>query len=135
MIDQGTAPQQSPHALYLKVLLQIHARVERSDLVVTIEHQRRTPEKLAQAALFGLAPTWMIHVGVHVGVKSVFVRVGQIPSGVRLFFHQLDFHERLDAFESILPWQHHAYRSAILIGERFPITYRSKAAPAGAWLH
>src|SRR5271165_336604 len=63
-----------------KILLQVHARVEGCNLVaVTVVHQGRPLEELADAPLFGLAPAGMIDVGVHVGVEAVFVWGGLGP--------------------------------------------------------
>ena len=85
------APFSGGIAHSLEILLEVHAGIERRNLVVTVEHQGRTPEEFSQSSLLGLAPARMIHVGIHIGIESVFVRSGQVPGGCRLFFHQLDF--------------------------------------------
>src|SRR5260370_42667095 len=72
-----------------KILAQIHACVEMRDLfLVAVEHECRllTGEKAgADHAFACLTPTRMIHVRVHVGVKSVLIRRHLVPKRLRLF--------------------------------------------------
>src|SRR4029450_6337335 len=50
----------------LVVLLQVHARVERRDLIaVAVERQSFPAAELADASLGGLAPARVIHSGIH----------------------------------------------------------------------
>src|SRR5271157_4482273 len=63
----------------LIILLQVHARVERRNLVIAIEHHGGAAEELAQAALLGLGPARVIHLGVDVGIKPVFAGGGHVP--------------------------------------------------------
>src|SRR5687768_14446024 len=56
----------------LIVLLQVEPGVERGDLVaVAVEHQRRPPYQLTDAALAALRPARMIDRRVDVGVEAV----------------------------------------------------------------
>jgi len=49
------------------MLAQVHPGVERRHLIaVTVEHQSRSPEELAQPPFLGLAPTGVIDVGVDI---------------------------------------------------------------------
>ena len=78
-----------------KVFLQIHARVHRGHLrFIAIEHQRFSAlgkdAIFTQPSLSGLTPSGMVHIGVHIGVKTILVGSGLVPSGGRLFVRELD---------------------------------------------
>src|ERR1700720_4135982 len=106
----------------LVILLQIHPGVHACDrIAVAVEHQRVPAEDFAEAAFLGLAPARVIYCGIHVGIESVFGGGHAAPSGWWLTFHKFDFHDGLDALESIFPRDHHAHRSAVLIWQRFSI--------------
>src|SRR5262244_97193 len=86
------------------VLLQVHPGVKAGYLLaVAVEHERVALEKVAQAALLGLGPARVIDLGIDVGVKAVFNRVGQVPRRGGHFLDELDFDDGLDAFEAVLP--------------------------------
>src|SRR6266404_6732756 len=107
----------------LVILAKVHARVEAGDLVaVAIEQQSLVRlEKFREAAFASLAPARMVDFGIHVGVEAVLLRGIKIPRSGRLVFDEADFHQRLDALESILPRDDHAHGSAVLIGQGFAI--------------
>src|SRR5262245_9132991 len=108
-------------------LNQIHSGVQARHLcIITIEdlcrHARALSEKTAAEPLFFfLAPAWMITVGVHVGIEPVFMRAIEAPSRRRLFFHEADSRNGLDALESILPGNHQPKRCAVLIEKSFSV--------------
>src|SRR5579871_5086640 len=82
----------------LVILAKIHARVQSGHLIaVAVEFYGGSHGELGDAPLLGLAPARVIDFRVHVGIKSVLVRSGQVPGGRRLFLNQADFHDRLDA--------------------------------------
>src|SRR5437016_10328476 len=68
----------------------------------------------------------MIHVRVHVRVEPVLVRCGSIPAIYRLLVSKTDPHNRLRAFETILPGNHNAQRRAILIRQDFTVHSETK---------
>src|SRR6476659_2884824 len=100
------------------LLLQVHPAVHARDLVsVAIEHQRWSFEEFAKPAFSGLAPAWMIHIGIHVGIEAVFRRRGKSPAVVRRLISAPDAHDGSRALEAILPRQNDTQRSTILIGQ------------------
>src|SRR2546426_8869379 len=105
-----------------KVLAQVHAGVEPRHLIsVAVEHQSWPAKKLTQTALLGLAPPRMIDARVDVRVEAVFTGIRQIPGGWRLVLHELDLHDGLDALEPVLPGNHQADGSTVLVGKRLPV--------------
>src|SRR6266849_40890 len=103
-------------------LLQVHARIQRRHLVrVSVEHQRLSHEKFAQPPLRGLAPARMIHVGIHIRIKSVLIRRIPVPRGRRLGSLQPNLHDGLNALVAILPRHHYAHRRAVLIRQRLAV--------------
>src|SRR5688572_3061146 len=67
-------------------LLEVHAGVHRSHLgFVAVEHQGRSllgkQVAVTEAPLGRLAPPWMVDVGIHVGVETVFLGGGERPAG------------------------------------------------------
>src|SRR5256885_9884745 len=85
-------------AAVLVELLQVHAVIQRSNLIaIAIERQCLAAEELSQPVLRGLAPARVFHRRIHVGIESVLVRRGVVPSGRRFFFLAFDLHDRLDA--------------------------------------
>src|SRR6476469_125947 len=111
-----------PAAVSSVIFLQVHAGVKTCYLVsIAIEHESWTLAELANAALAGLAPAWMILLRIHVGVKAVFVRRHSVPCGRRHGVSKADLHDRFDALESVLPRHHQAQRSAVNVGKNFVI--------------
>src|SRR5208337_3155963 len=84
-------------------------------LVVPIEHQGRPLQEFTEAAFLGLAPARMVDVRIHVRIKAVFAGGGLLPGVQRLAAGEADADDRLGALESVLPWNHDAERSAVLI--------------------
>src|SRR5580700_11099691 len=109
----------------LKILLQIHAVVEAGNLVsVTVEHQRRlalAEDRRADAAFGLLAPTGMVDVRIHIGIEPIFPGRHIIPRSGRLVRREMYLYDRLRGLETILPGNDDAHRSAILVGQYFPI--------------
>src|SRR5277367_5042771 len=112
----------------LEIFLQVHARVQTGDLVaVAIEHQGRPAQKLAEAALLGLAPARVIDFRIYVRIETVFPRIRDVPSRARLNFYDFNFDQRFRTFESVFPGNDQADGSAILIRERFVVhSYREQ---------
>src|SRR6266404_3217244 len=81
---------------------------------VAIKHQGGTPSRFTDALFGGLAPAWMVHVRVHIGKETIFMWRILVPSGAGLQRQKLDFHERLDALETVLPGNDQADGRAIL---------------------
>src|SRR5260370_6570624 len=109
-------------ASWSEVLTQVHASVELRYLVgVSIEGKRLALGELAQPSLAPLAPAGMIHGRIHVGVKPILRRIGNIPGGRRLFLHELDLDDGLDAFEAVLPGHDEPDWRPVLIGQRLAI--------------
>ncbi|MNH03255.1 hypothetical protein D3C79_625120 [compost metagenome] len=71
-------------------------------------------------------------MGIHVGVKTIFVGSRQIPGGWRLFAGQGDLHDRLDAFEAVLPWSDQAQRSTVLRWQHLAIHAHGQQSQ---WMH
>src|SRR5215472_12326095 len=64
----------------LVVLFQVHAVVQAGDLIaVTVEHQRVALEDFAKAAFLGLAPAWVVHIGIHIRIEAVLVGGREVP--------------------------------------------------------
>src|SRR4029434_6775016 len=90
--------------LGLVVLLQVHARVERRDLIaVAVERQGLPAAELADAPLGGLAPARVVHRGIHVRVEAVLRGRGLLPCRLRLLAHEADPYDALRALEALLP--------------------------------
>src|SRR5258708_37388843 len=80
-----------------EVFAQIQAGVKLADLCfVTVEHERRPLARLADTLLSSLSPARMIHMGIHIGVKAIFMRRVLAPCGAWLRRHQLDVDYGLD---------------------------------------
>src|ERR1019366_6810971 len=89
------------------ILAQIHPGIKAGDLIaVAVKHERLALDELAQAAFGGLAPAGMIDRGIHIRIEAVLARAGEIPSGGRRLLDELDFHDGLDALETVLPGLH-----------------------------
>src|ERR1039457_4644943 len=98
------------------VLAQIHPGIKAGDLIaVAVKHERLALEEFAQAAFAGLAPTGMVDRGIHIRIETVLARAGEIPSGGRLLLDELDLHDGLDAFETVLPRHHEANGCTVLV--------------------
>src|SRR5204863_3947293 len=93
-----TRPGPAPSSIELP---QVHARVERGDLGVPVEHQGLPPQELPDAPLPGLGPARMIHVRVHVCVEPVLAWRILRPGGGRLRFLKTDADQALRGLESV----------------------------------
>src|ERR1035437_5118836 len=66
----------------LVIFLEVHSGIQAGNLVaVAVEHQGRPPAEFAQTPLTRLAPAWMVHLRIHVGVEPVLGRIGLAPRG------------------------------------------------------
>src|SRR5215469_13995011 len=76
----------------LEILSQVHAVVEAGDLfAIAVEHLcRRILEETGQTDFLRLAPARMVHFRIHIGVETVFMRVGNVPGGWRLVLDEFD---------------------------------------------
>src|SRR3954453_8806898 len=92
-----------PTRRQLKILLQVHSAVQPGHLIVAVEHQRRSFQELSQAPFFRLAPTRMIHVGIHVGIEAVFIWRHSVPGVHWLRIGEAQPNDVFGSFESILP--------------------------------
>src|SRR5207249_6402729 len=103
-------------------LPEVHAGIERRDLVrVAVERERRPTAELTDPPLGGLAPPWMIHLGIDVGVEPVLAGRRLVPGGLRLLAHEPDAHDRLRALEAVLPRNDDADRRPILVRQDAPV--------------
>src|SRR5260370_20584662 len=86
-------------SLFLVIFLQVHAVVQTGDLIsVTVEHLRgRILEKSWQANFLGLAPTWVVHLGIYIGIETILIIIGNVPGCRRLILYEPNFDTRLDA--------------------------------------
>src|SRR3546814_2439842 len=85
--------------------LQVHAGIKRRDRrSIAVEHQRPPLGEFADAAFAALAPAGMVHIGVHIGIKAVFLRVGLVPARRRLPLGKAHLDDRFDRLEAIFPW-------------------------------
>ena len=73
--------------------------------------------KGADASFTRLTPARVVDLRVHVGVKAILSRCGQIPAGRGSGFLQANLHDRLDALEAVFPGNHETQRCAVLVGE------------------
>src|ERR1051325_8401516 len=107
---------------YLKVFPQVHALIQRSDLVaVAIKRKRFALQEFSDAPLGRLAAARVIDLGVDVGIEAVIRRSGLHPRGRRLLLAEANLHDRLDALESVLPRHDDADRRAVLIRQRLAL--------------
>src|SRR6185437_2210485 len=108
-----------------KVLAQVHALIQVCQLFgISIEHQcglSLMKERCTDATLARLAPARMRHVRVDVRVKPILLGSGLAPRRPRLLLGKADFHDRLDAFESMLPRHDESQRCPVLVGQYPPI--------------
>src|SRR5690242_9421543 len=110
-------PGKSSQPASSEVPAQVHAGVETRDLItVTVERQRRRAvaehvEALAGDAAFGLlAPARVVDGGIHVRVKTIFVRGEFVPRRLRLRLDEFDPDDRFGALEAVLPRHDQAQR-------------------------
>src|SRR5215210_6257706 len=79
----------------LEILAQVQVAVQAGYGVgVPIEGERLPPPEVADAALAGLAPARMVHLGVHVRVEAVLARGRQRPGRLRLGVREAQLHDR-----------------------------------------
>ena len=55
----------------------------------------------------------MVNLGVYVSIKAILVRRSRHPKGDGHIFHQVDFHDGLDALKTVLPRHNQACRRAV----------------------
>src|SRR5438874_12284194 len=89
-------------------------------------------ENFAETAFGGLAPAGMIYIGIYVGVETIFVGSLTVPTRRRFGRLQADFYNGFDALVAVLPGNHHAYRSAVLVGKRFSVHAHTQKRE---WMH
>src|SRR5262245_18845561 len=88
----------------LEIFFEIHTTVELRDLIgIAIEYEGFAFGILTDSALTSLAPAWMRHIRIDVGVKPIFMRGSQLPGTYWLLLKQTYLNDRLDALEAILP--------------------------------
>src|SRR3546814_5737694 len=63
----------------------------------------------------------MVDVRVDVAEEAVFRRLQVVPGGFGHLLDELDFHDRLDALEAVLPRHHQAQRRAVLLRQRLAV--------------
>src|ERR1041385_5752854 len=93
---------------------QVHTRVQVGYLLgIPIEWQRLATPQLADSPFRRLTPARMIHRRIDVRVKPVLARRSDLPRVAGLCRREVDFDDRLDAFESVLPRNHKAHRRTV----------------------
>ena len=101
---------------------QVHAAVQGGDLVrITVEHQGLSLEELTDTAFLALAPARVVHLGVDVGIKPVFLGRRHVPGRPGLFASELYPDDGLDALEPVFPGHYQAYRGAVLVRQHFAV--------------
>src|SRR3954465_14843278 len=111
-----------PAAVSSVILLQVHAGVKACYLItIAIEHQGWALAELANTALAGLAPAWMVFLRIHVGIETIFIRRHFVPCGRRHEVCEADLHDGLDALESVFPRYDKAQRRAVNVRQNFVI--------------
>src|SRR5450830_1820179 len=105
-------------------LLQVHAGIQRRHLgLVAIELEGLAllgkQAVLTDAALGGLAPARVVHLGVHIGIEAVLVGRRLVPGRARLLVGEADAHQALGALETVFPGHHQAHRGPVLLGQHF----------------
>src|ERR671911_352479 len=108
-----------------EVFAQVHPGVKRGDLVgVPVEHQRLAFEQLTDTPLAGLTPAGMVNIGIYIGVESVLIWSGDVPGRLRRGLAKANLHDRLAAFEAVLPRHDETERRAVLVGQRLSVHSR-----------
>ena len=74
----------------------------------------------------------MIDVGVHVRVKTIFLRGRFDPGGDGHFFDKANLHQTLAALETVLPWHDQAHGRTVLLGQNFAVHAKGQQ---GQWVH
>src|SRR3989344_2866802 len=110
----------------LEMFLQVHASVKRRHLLgIAVERQclalGRKQRILADAPLGRLAPAWMVHGRIDVGIKPVFAWARFHPCADRLLLDEADAYDGLDALEAVLPRHHQSDRRAILVWQHLAV--------------
>ena len=80
-------------------------------LRITIKHlgiDFGFPEIATNPTLRTLTPTWVIHIGIHIGIKPVLMGGGFVPGAQRLLFGKPNFDNGLNAFKAVFPGHHQA---------------------------
>src|SRR5258708_29834063 len=85
-------------------LLQVHAVIQRSDLIaIAVKYDRLSAEQFSQPVLRRLAPSRMVYCGIHVGIESVLVGRGVVPSCRRFLFLKFYLSHPLSALFPLFP--------------------------------
>src|ERR1051325_431688 len=80
---------------YLKVFPQVHALIQRRDLVaVAIKRKRFALQEFSDAPLGRLAPARVIDLGVDVGIEAVLRRSGLHPGRGRRLLDEANLHDQ-----------------------------------------
>ena len=87
----------------------------RNLIPVAVKLERLSLEEFPDSAFTRLAPSRMIHLRIHIGIKAIFVGRSLLPSSLGLLLDKADSDDGLDALESVLPGNHQAYRRPILV--------------------
>src|SRR6476659_8419629 len=96
--------------------------VEARDVVaIAVEKERGTPFASTDDFLGCLAPARMRHFRIDVGPEAVFGRLQRLPQTLRACVGKCKTHDRLDRFESVLPWHREAQWSAVLPRKRMAV--------------
>ena len=77
----------------------------------------------------------MIHLGIDVGIETVFVGLHHVTAARRLLVDETDAHDTLDALEAILPGNDKPDRCAVLVGQDLTVDsdreYRQRVGRLG----
>src|SRR3990167_7629800 len=120
------ASQAFTEAIESVELLEVHAGVQLPHLgLVAVEHQCLAllgkQAVFADAALGGLTPARVVHIGVHIGIEAILVGSRFVPGGTRLLLGEADLDDALAALETVLPRHHQTHGRTVLLGQHFAI--------------
>ena len=105
--------------------MKIEVFIEVRDVfAIAIEHQRflfAGKNTAADTPFSRLAPSWVIHGRIHVGVKTVLPSSGHVPAGLRPRRHEFDLHDTLNALKAVFPGHDQTNRRAVLIRDRLTV--------------
>src|SRR5262249_36379774 len=96
----------------------------------------RPPLASADDLFGGLAPARVRHLRIDVRPEAVFGRLQRLPQALRACVGETKPHNRLDRFESVLPWHRKPQRRTMLAGKRMAVaTGREKRELVGRLGH
>src|SRR5262245_28033458 len=117
----------------LEILFQVHPGIEVSHLVgIAIKQQGWTLREFSNTAFTRLAPPWVWHIWIHIGIEAILLQSRGHPRGHRLFLNKADFDNGFDALKAVFPWHDQPQWRPVLVRQHLAIQSHSENRK---WMH